>query len=79
MSMTVGVRMGLINSVGATWRDEGGNQERAKASKYRNCAAAVQYSHPFVASNLFMQLVETYEQYAKREGADAGVRRLLET
>lgn len=79
MSMTGGVRMGLINSVGAIWRDEGGNQERAKAAKYRNWAAAVQYSHPFVASNLFMQLVDTYEQYAKREDTDAGVRRLLET
>lgn len=79
ISMTVGVRMGLINSVGATWRDEGGNQERAKAAKYRIWAAAVQYSHPFVALNLFMQLVDTYEQYAEREDADAGVRRLLET
>lgn len=79
MSMAVGVRMGLVNSVGATWRDEGGNQERAKAEKYRNWAAAVQYSHPFVASNLFMQLVDTYEQYAKREDTDAGVRRRLET
>ena len=79
ISMTVGVRMGLINSVGAALREEGGNQERVKAEKYRNWAAAVQYSHPFVASNLFAQLVDTYEQFAKREDADAGVRRLLET
>ena len=79
MSMTVGVRMGLINSVGATLRDEGGNHERAKAAKYRNWAAAIQYSHPFVATNLFMKLADTYDQYAKREDADAGVRRLLET
>lgn len=79
VAMTEGARTGLINSVGATWRGEGVDQERTKAAKYRSWAAAVQFSHPFVASNLFAALADTYEHYAKREDTDAGVRQRLET
>lgn len=78
-AMIDGVRMGLFNSVGATWRGEGGDQERTKAAMYRTWAAAVQFSHPFVASTLFTALADTYEHHARREDTHAGVRLRLET
>lgn len=69
-----GARTGLYNSRGAHWRDEGGNQERELAEKYRRWAVALQYSHPFVSSSLLMGMVRTYEQEANREDLEAGIR-----
>lgn len=76
-SMMRGACTGLYNSRGVTWRGEGGNQERALADKYRAWANALQYSHPFVASQLLMDMVKTYEDEANREDTEAGIRRRL--
>ena len=72
-----GACIGLYNSRGVVWRGEGGDQERELAKKYRAWADAIQYSHPFVASALLMQVVKTYEVEADREDLAAGVRRRL--
>jgi addiction module HigA family antidote len=75
--MTEGALVGLFNSRGATWRGEGGDQERELAEEYRAWADALQYSHPFVASALLMQVVKMYEAEAEREDLEAGIRRRL--
>jgi addiction module HigA family antidote len=75
--MMRGAQTGVYNSRGAHWRGEGGGQERELAQKYRTWGQALQYSHPFVASKLLMALVETYEQDASRQDAEAGIRRRL--
>lgn len=72
-----GAHTGLYNSRGVTWRGEGGDQERELAEKYRAWANALQYSHPFVASELLMGMVKTYEHEANREDTEAGVRKRL--
>ena len=75
--MMEGARTGLYNSRGVTSRGEGGDQERVLADKYRKWANAVQYSHPFVASHLLMEMVRTYEHEASREDVEARLRRRL--
>jgi addiction module HigA family antidote len=75
--MMQGVHTGLYNSRGVIWRGEGGDQERALAEKYRTWANALRYSHPFVASELLMKMVKTYEHEASREDTEAGIRRRL--
>lgn len=76
-SLISGVHNGLYNSRGATWRGEGGAQERALADKYRTWANALQYSHSFVASELLMGMVRTYEREAEMHDTEAGVRKRL--
>jgi hypothetical protein len=75
--MMKGAFIGLCNSRGATWRGEGGDQERELAKQFRAWADGLQYSHPFVASALLAQMVKTYEAQADREDLEAGVRRRL--
>lgn len=72
-----GAHTGLYNSRGVTWRGEGGAQERALAEKYRVWANALQYSHPFVAIELLLDMVKTYEHEANREDTEAGIKRRL--
>lgn len=76
-NMMRGAHTGLYNSRGVTWRGEGGDQEREVASKYRRWVNALQYSHSFLASELLLKLVKTYENEADREDAEAGIRRRL--
>ncbi len=75
--MMEGASIGRYNSRGPTWRGEGGGKERELANKYRAWADALQYSHPFVASALLMQMVKTYEAEAEHWDLEAGVRRRL--
>jgi hypothetical protein len=72
-----GARTGKYNLRGVHFRGEGGNDERKLASTYRAWAAALQYSHPFVAASLLSQLVKTYEHEAGVHDDDAGIRRRL--
>jgi hypothetical protein len=72
-----GVCTGLYNSRGAHWRGEGGDQERALASRYREWARALQYSHSFVASSVLMAMARMYEHDASREDTEASIRRRL--
>jgi len=77
-SMSRGACTGLYNARGAHWRGEGGDDERKLAEKYRAWADSLQYSHPFVASAILMEMVRTYEHEAIREDAEAGIRRRLQ-
>ncbi|MDR6841329.1 HigA family addiction module antitoxin [Pseudoxanthomonas sacheonensis] len=72
-----GAHTGLYNSRGAIWRGEGGDQERGLADKYRAWANELQYSHPFVASELLMGMARTYEAEASREDTQARIRRRM--
>ena len=72
--MMSGARNGLYNSRGVVARGERGDQERELVAKYRGWAAALQYSHPFVATELLLRMAETYENEAKREDTEADIR-----
>lgn len=72
-----GAHLGLYNSRGVTCRGDGGNQERILAEQYRTWANALQYSYPFVASELLIGMANTYEHEASREDTDAGIKRRL--
>lgn len=72
-----GARTGLYNSRGVVWRGEDGTQERELAEKYRVWANALRYSHPYVASELLMEMVKSYEYEASREDTEAKIRRRL--
>jgi addiction module HigA family antidote len=76
-NMMNGAHVGLYNSRGATWRGEGGAQERALAEKYRPWANALQYSHPFLSSQLLMEMVKTYHHEATQEDIEAAIRKRL--
>ncbi|WP_441267714.1 hypothetical protein AB7G19_03055 [Bradyrhizobium sp. 215_C5_N1_1] len=69
-------RTGVYNSRGVHWRGEGG-EERELAAKYRKWGEALQFSHPFVSSNLSMKLAQTYEHEAGSHDTEAGIRRRL--
>lgn len=75
--MINGAHTGLYNSRGVVTRGEGGNQERELAEKYRVWANALQYSHPYLASELLMGMVKSYEHEANREDTEARLRRRL--
>jgi addiction module HigA family antidote len=75
--MMGGARTGRYNLRGVTWRGEGGDRERELAGTYRAWANALQYPYPFVASELLMRMVKTYEDEASREDTEAGIRRRL--
>ena len=71
--MIQGAHTGQYNSRGVTTRGDGGTQERVLAEKYRRWANELQYSHPFVASQLLMALPNINEHAAHREDAEAGI------
>ena len=75
--MMRGAHTGIYNSRGVHWRGEGGDQERELADKYRKWGQALQYSHPFVASKLLMEVAKAYDREASREDTEAGIRRRL--
>lgn len=75
--MMEGAHTGVYNSRGAHFRGEGGEQERELATRYRTWSEALQFSHPFVASKLLMNLARTYDHEAIREDNQAGIRRRL--
>jgi hypothetical protein len=69
-----GAYVARINSRGAFWRGNGGAEERRMAAEFRNWAAALQYSHPFVSSRLLEVLAKSYENDAKRVDEDEMLR-----
>ena len=77
--MMEGACRGLYNSRGVTSRapGAGGAQERELANQYRNWANALQYTNPFIASELLFAMVKTYEHEANREDTEAGIMRRL--
>jgi hypothetical protein len=69
-----GMVIGAINSRGATWRGEGGNQERELAAKYRSWSKEVVVEFP-VTARLLEKIATHYDYDAKWHDTDADVRR----
>jgi hypothetical protein len=76
-SVMRGAQTGRYNARGVQYRGEGGDQERALAQEYRKWAEALQFTHPYVSSELLMGMVKTYEADASREDTESGIRRRL--
>jgi len=70
-----GAHMELYNQRGVVMRDEGGNQERALAAKYRRWGEALRFTHPHLASSLLMNMAHTYDREASQYDDDARLRR----
>ena len=62
--IAIGMLVGILNARGATFRDEGGKQERQLAEQYRRWSQEVAFEHPFTASML-EQIAASYDQDAK--------------
>lgn len=75
--MMAGARVGRYNARGVHSSGEGGGAERDIADRYRVWAEALQISHPFITTYLLMGLVRTYEEEARREDNEVGIRRRL--
>jgi addiction module HigA family antidote len=76
-NMANGFHTGRYNMRGVHMRGEGGSDERAMASQYRNWAKAVAFEYPFTAKAL-EALARTYEHEAQMHDTDASIRRRLE-
>lgn len=72
-----GILMGVINSRGAVFRGEGGNQEREIESKYRAYAEHVSPEFPYVGRKVEM-IANYYAHEAKCEDLDSKVERRLD-
>lgn len=75
-AMARGMSLATYNGRGATWRGEGGQQERDLAATYQRYASALAYSHPFVCQVL-QQIADFYERDAAHEDASAAANRRL--
>ena len=62
--IATGMLVGIRNARGATWRGEGGAQERELAEQYRSWSREVAFEHPFTASML-EQIAADYDREAK--------------
>jgi len=76
-SVMRGAHTGLYNSRGVSYRGEGGNPERGLAQQYRRWAEALQITHPYVSSELLMDMAKTYEAEAWQEDTESDLRRRL--
>lgn len=76
-AMCSGFTMGKYNRRGATWRGEGGQQEREIASMYRGWADAIRYTHPFTATHVLDEMAESYTRDANWHDSEANIRRRL--
>ena len=64
LEIATGMLVGVRNARGATWRGEGGAQERELAEQYRGWSREVAFEHPFTASML-EQIAADYDHDAK--------------
>jgi hypothetical protein len=62
-SLCSGLSCGILNSRGATWRDEGGNQERDESKRYRDLAEKIRFDSPTTA-RLRDSIAESYDREA---------------
>jgi addiction module HigA family antidote len=74
--IAVGMGIGVYNLRGIHSRDEGGNQERELAEKYRNWSRQLAFEHPYVA-NLVGQIATRYDRDAAREDSEEAVLKRL--
>ena len=62
--IATGMLVGVRNARGATFRGEGGTQERGLAEQYRSWAREVAFEHPFTA-RMLEQIGASYDEDAK--------------
>jgi hypothetical protein len=74
--IATGMAIGVYNSRGMHYRGEGGDDDRALASKYRTWSRQLAFEYPYVA-NLLEQIAKSYDHDAAREDSEAAVRRRL--
>ncbi|WP_342561118.1 hypothetical protein NST84_15675 [Paenibacillus sp. FSL R7-0345] len=72
-----GFRIGIMNSRGVVWRDEGGKQERELATKYHELAERIYFDYPFVG-RVLEDVAEAYEHEAKWQDTEADVLKRIE-
>lgn len=75
--IAIGMLIGIRNARGATWRGEGGTQERELAEKYRNWSRELTFEHPFTAK-LLEQIAASYDHEATWWDNRESVRQRLE-
>lgn len=71
-----GITIGRYNSRGATWRGEGGAQERKLADQYEGWAKACEYDYPRMAAVL-REMVDNYNHDAEWQDNEAMIRRRM--
>ncbi len=71
-----GFYIGVFNSRGAYFRDEGGRQERDLAAKYHSWAERLQYNYPYVGTVL-EEIAVSFEREASRYDSEAEISRRL--
>ena len=74
--IAIGMLVGIRNARGATWRGEGGAQERELAEQYRSWSHEVAFEHPFTA-NMLEQIAADYDHDAKWWDNEDSVRQRL--
>jgi len=74
--MLNGVRIGLFNNRGATWRGPGGEQERDLASKYRAFGHQLRADYP-VTARMLEDVARMYDSQAEWHDNDEAVRNRL--
>ncbi len=74
--IAIGMLFDIYSAHGATWRGEGGAQERKLSEQYRNWSREVAFEHPFTA-NMLEQIAVSYDQYAQWWDNQDGVRERL--
>ncbi len=71
-----GFYIGVHNSRGVHWRDEGGKQERELAAKYRDWAERLHFDYPYVGGVL-ERIAASYEHDAVWEDSRAEIEKRL--
>jgi hypothetical protein len=62
-SLCSGLSCGILNSRGATWRDEGGKQERDESKRYRDLAEKIRFDSPTTA-RVLDSIADSYDREA---------------
>lgn len=71
-----GLYRGVVNSRGAHWRDEGGDQERELSARFDGYAKKLRTSHPYV-SKVLDSIAKSYTRDAEREDTQSSIRKRL--
>ena len=74
--IATGMLVGIRDARGATWRGEGGTQERELAEQYRSWSREVAFEQPFTA-NMLEQIAASYDHEAKWWDNEDSVRERL--
>ena len=72
----IGMRIGILNSRGVTFRGEGGEQERQLADQYRCWSEKIAFEYPYT-SNLLDQIARSYDSEMEWWDTQASLRQQL--